>query len=175
MTESMFQMIVLVILGVAALWDVRTLLIPNFFPMALAVLFAVCAIAVPLRAPLELYFLSFAVVAVVVVPLFYAGALGGGDVKLMAATALWFPFFELSAFLFWVSLVGFLLALPIIVFRRLVPAGARTALESTPYGYLATKQGPLPYGLAIFVGTAVAILFPHGMVALARTTAAYLH
>jgi prepilin peptidase CpaA len=109
--------------AVASVWDIRTRRIPN------AVTFGSAAVAVAFHA-LDAGSLSGAtgsvgwsvagwVVGVLLfLPLFLLGAMGAGDVKLLAAMGAWLG----PAAVFWVaiygSVVGGLLALPLVIARR---------------------------------------------------------
>ena len=50
------------------------------------------------------------------------GWLGGGDVKLLAAGALWFGWPDVVSFLVWSMLAGGVLALVLVLARRIAPA-----------------------------------------------------
>lgn len=84
--------------------------------------------------------------------LFALGWMGGGDVKLLAAVACWTGLGGLPSMLSMVLLAGGVLALVLIVARRLVPsvlpAGARLP------GPL-VMDAPLPYAVAILGGAVV--------------------
>jgi prepilin peptidase CpaA len=82
---------------------------------------------------------------------FSAGWLGGGDVKLFAAAALWFDFRSALSFLAIALLSGGVVALAYVLshpFRR-VPVGGRMARR-------------IPYGIAIAVGALAMILMNPG-------------
>ena len=53
--------------------------------------------------------------------LFAAGIFGGGDAKLLAASALWFGWPGIARYIFVVALLGGLLALVILGLRRFAP------------------------------------------------------
>jgi prepilin peptidase CpaA len=72
-----------------------------------------------------------AAVFVVLAAAFYAGMMGGGDVKLAAALALWFPPGATIKFLVFMSLAGGLLTLLILVWHR---AKQREGRPQIPYG-----------------------------------------
>lgn len=73
--------------------------------------------------------------------------MGGGDVKLLAATAVWFGFSQsLSAFIVQTAFWGGLLALLLILLRA--QANRFAVIETVvPAQILATKK--IPYGVAI--------------------------
>jgi prepilin peptidase CpaA len=67
---------------------------------------------------------------------FFLGAMGGGDVKMIGALALWLPFVELMRFLLTMSIVGLLVTL--IFWWRAKRAGPDVKPE-------------IPYGVAIAI------------------------
>ncbi|MBK1660772.1 A24 family peptidase [Paracraurococcus ruber] len=94
------------------------------------------------------------------------GGLGGGDVKLLAACALLVPPGAVPGLVLATALAGGVLALGMLGLRPLVPlpAGPR------PTGLLARvlraeawrirRRGPLPYGVAIALGTFFTLIQP---------------
>lgn len=85
-------------------------------------------------------------------PMFAAGKLGGGDVKLLAATGLWFDFHGALWMLICVALAGGVLALVVLILRAISwseKLRARVVL-------LRPKAG-IPYGIAIASGALVAM------------------
>ena len=83
-------------------------------------------------------------------PLFAAGWLGGGDVKLLAATGTWFSFDGGWRMLATVAVAGGILTLISLLLRRLRPTDSGIALLKRGVG--------VPYGIAIAVGVAATIL-----------------
>ena len=83
--------------------------------------------------------------------MFAAGKLGGGDVKLLAATSLWFDFAGVGTFLIAVALCGGLLALLILLARML-----RQGDGVSPILFL-NKGSGIPYGVAIAAGALFAV------------------
>ena len=85
--------------------------------------------------------------------LFTIGALGGGDVKLLAATALWFDFLGGLRMLLAVALVGGLLTILVLAVRQFRRS---TAGEG---GVASLRRGAgIPYGVAIAVGALTTIV-----------------
>jgi prepilin peptidase CpaA len=120
-------------LVVAAVIDVRTFTISNRLTLAVA-----------LSAPL--YWLSVSlnpwpdmasqvgaavIVFVLLAGAFYAGMMGGGDVKLAAALALWFSPAVTVKFLVLMSVAGGVLTLGIVIWHR---AKRREGRPEIPYG-----------------------------------------
>jgi prepilin peptidase CpaA len=62
---------------------------------------------------------------------FYLGMMGGGDVKLAAAFALWFPIASTVKFLVLMSVAGGVLTLAIVGWHR---AARRKGRPNIPYG-----------------------------------------
>ena len=75
---------------------------------------------------------------------FAAGWLGGGDVKLLAATGLWLDLRSAIGLIAAVFIAGGLVALAYILVRRIVPS--RRKIDS--------RNSRVPYGLAIVAGAA---------------------
>ncbi len=82
--------------------------------------------------------------------LFALRIVGGGDAKLLAASAPWIGFSALPGFLVYVALSGAALALALLVFRR---TPALPLYEQTPW-LMRLHQRPkdIPYGVAIAAG-----------------------
>lgn len=85
------------------------------------------------------------------VPMFAAGKLGGGDVKLLAASGLWFNLHGGLLMILWTLLAGGVLAL-LILFMRLFswPERIRARVAVLRHG------SGIPYGVAIAAGTLIA-------------------
>jgi len=127
----------LVILGLvlmaAAVIDVRTYTIPNWLNLAVALLALLFwwAIALPLWPDAAIRLgVAFAVVALLALA-FYLGMMGGGDVKLAAALALWFPPLATVKLLVIMSFAGGVLTLIMILVHR---AGRKEGRPKIPYG-----------------------------------------
>lgn len=128
-------------LVLAAASDLRRYLIPNWMPAVLAL--GAMVLAFPQSGEeWASRGLSFAVVAAVTVGLWLARTLGGGDVKLLSAAALWMPFSTLPTFALAVSVAGGVQALIVLVLRRVRPAPPAEGLA----------KRPLPYAVAIAAG-----------------------
>src|SRR4051794_39119892 len=121
------------ILLVAAAIDVRTFTISNRLNLTVALLAPVywLSIALPLWPGVGLQLAAGAAVFVVLAGAFYAGMMGGGDVKLAAALALWFSPVSTIKFLVLMSLAGGILTLGILAWHRAKKAEGRPQI---PYG-----------------------------------------
>jgi prepilin peptidase CpaA len=98
---------------------------------------------------------GFVVLAVCFV-FFYRGWIGGGDAKLAAATALWLGWGHLYEYLLYASLLGGVLTLGILEFRKrsLPPALARQPWVVR----LHEPAGGVPYGIALAI--AALLVYP---------------
>lgn len=100
---------------------------------------------------LLLHVAAFALVLSVCFALFAAGAMGGGDAKLLAATSLWFGLgFNLMEYLLISSVIGGALTLGILAYRKspvAVVAGQVDFLRR-----LADPKEKIPYGIALGIG-----------------------
>jgi prepilin peptidase CpaA len=85
-------------------------------------------------------------------PMFAAGKLGGGDVKLLAATGLWFDFHGALWMLICVALAGGALALIVLILRAI--SWSETLRERV---VLLRPKAGIPYGIAIASGALIAM------------------
>ncbi len=142
------------LLGVAAVTDVRGFKIPNWVSAALLLLFIPVAILLPLDAHwLSHVGASVSTLAVGFV-LFLLGWLGAGDVKLMTAVALWAGFSMLAPFIVAVALSGGAFALMLLILRFAIARWP--AARATPGGgslpRVLVSGERVPYGVAIACG-----------------------
>ena len=148
MFNAAFTQLLLVLLAgilvVAAAIDVRTFTISNRLNLTVALLAPVYWLSVALSPwpGMAMQLAGGAVVFVLLAGAFFAGMMGGGDVKLAAALALWFPPVATIKFLVLMSLAGGVLTLAVLAFHRLRKREGRPEI---------------PYGVAIAFG-AIAIL-----------------
>lgn len=144
----------------AALSDWARYLIPNQIPMAVAGLFVVHAGVVLLRGgdPMSLVWSLACGVAVFAggAFLFSQKVLGGGDVKLMSACALWAGPNHIAEFIIVTTLYGALLSAAFLLpaFREKSEAADGQLVGSMT----AALKRRLPYGLAIATGSVVVCL-----------------
>lgn len=124
---------------VAAVWDIRTRTIPNGLNAAMALLAIPYwfAAGLPLWPDMALQLAVAAAVLVLFLAAFSVGAMGGGDVKMVAAVALWLPPYAVLTMLVVMSLAGGVLTLFMLGRHKL--AKAQHQLE-------------IPYGVAIAIG-----------------------
>ena len=122
------------ILIVAAVIDVRTFTISNRLNLTVALLAPVywASVALAPWPDMAVQIAAAATVFVLFACAFYAGMMGGGDVKLAAALALWFSPFATVKFLVLTSLAGGVLTLAVLVWHR---ARNREGRPEIPYGF----------------------------------------
>jgi prepilin peptidase CpaA len=134
-------------LAVAALEDAIRLRISN---LSVAGVLVAALIAMGLQGfPLELWqnWVVFAAILVIGTPLFAAGKVGGGDVKLLAAVGLWVDLPTSVWLVAAVFLAGGVLAILFIAARLLSRSRQRQGKDK-----IGAKG--IPYGLAIVAGAA---------------------
>ena len=121
------------ILVAAAAIDVRTFTISNKLNLTVALLAPLywLSAAVPLWPDVGLQLAAGAGVFVLFAGAFYLGMMGGGDVKLAAALALWFSPQSTVTFLILTSLAGGVLTLGVLAWHR---AKRRQGRPEVPYG-----------------------------------------
>jgi prepilin peptidase CpaA len=143
MFNGLFTELLLIALGVtlivAAVIDVRTFTISNRLNLAVALSAPAYWLSVAL-APwpgMAVQLAAGGIVFLVLAGAFYAGMMGGGDVKLAAALALWLPPAGILKFLALMSIAGGVLTIAILAWHRI------RRCEGRP---------EIPYGVAIAVG-----------------------
>lgn len=139
------------VLVIAAWRDVRDLIIPNYVSLALVALYPFYLGITPMPVDWQASLIGAAIVLVLGFAAFARGWLGGGDAKLLAATALWFEPHLLIAFLFKTALIG--MTMSILVLAK-VHVGIAYAAErlGAPRLRLMLLRDELPYGVAIAGG-----------------------
>jgi prepilin peptidase CpaA len=149
MTNGTFTEILLgtlaLLLLIAAAIDVRTFTISNKLNLTVALLAPLFwwSVALPLWPNVAVQLAMAAGVFALLAVAFYAGMMGGGDVKLAAALALWFSPMSTLKFLIFMSIGGGLLTLVVVAIHRI---RKRQGKPEVPYG-VAIAFG----GLAILI------------------------
>lgn len=163
MPEHFPQLIVLafVLLEVVALlYDVWSLTIPNPVTYGIASLFLIGGLLDPGAVAWLDHLAAGLLVLAICVALFAFRIIGGGDVKLYAATALWFGLSDLPGLLLLVGIAGIALAIVLLSVRNFVPMVAGHLPEHlaryVPRSLLVGEG--VPYGVAI-AGSAIALAF----------------
>lgn len=140
--------------------DFRRLIIPNWAPLALVAAFAIFA-AVHLEWRMVLAHLAVAAVVFAVATAFFiARWMGGGDVKLLTAVALWMGPEHGAPFTFLMAMLGAVLAIGLILIRRYGELAGQSVRELAVFKRLAelARTGECPYGVAI--GLAALVVSP---------------
>jgi prepilin peptidase CpaA len=121
------------ILVFAAIVDMRTFTISNRLNLTVALMAPLywLAVALPLWPGVPIQLAAGGAVFVLMALAFYAGMMGGGDVKLAAALALWFSPNAILKFLILTSLAGGVLTVAVLVWHR---AKKREGRPMIPYG-----------------------------------------
>ncbi len=147
---------------VAALKDATSFTIPNWISLALVAAFAPVALACGVALPQIGLAFGVGVVALLAgMAMFGMGWIGGGDAKLLAASALWLGWPAVMPFILITALCGGALALGLLGLRSvwLRPVAAQGPAW---IGRLATPGAAAPYGVAICAGALAT--FPDGVV-----------
>jgi prepilin peptidase CpaA len=132
----------------AALSDLRTMTIPNTISIVMTIGFVLFAAALGISIETIAYCLLAALITFVVCfGLFAINVMGGGDAKLLTASALWFGFsFPLVVFLVHTAFLGGLLTILILILR--VQAKQFHLLHAFLPSSI-TNGHKVPYGIAI--------------------------
>lgn len=121
------------LLILAAVIDVRTFTISNRLNLTVALLAPLYWLSISLSPwpGVAIQLGAATTVFVLLAGAFYAGMMGGGDVKLAAALALWFSPVSIIKFLVLMSLAGGVLTLVVVALHR---AKQREGRPEIPYG-----------------------------------------
>jgi prepilin peptidase CpaA len=151
---EIFFWVFVALLAVAAMSDAWRLTIPNAISMALAGLFAVAVFFHPISVDWPLHLAAMGIAFAVALVLYRFGVMGGGDLKLMTAVALWIGLYDLPQLAIAIAVAGGVFALAIIVLRRLLTGVlvAQGSLTSLALPRLLLPGEPVPYGVAISAG-----------------------
>ena len=145
-TDALLALLAILLI-VAAVIDVRTFTISNGLNACVALLAPVYwwSIGLPLWPDAAIQVAVAAAVFAALAATFYIGMMGGGDVKLAAAIALWFKPVTTLKFLVIMSLAGGLLTLVVLLIHK---KRANPPLDEEGK----VMRPEVPYGVAIAVG-----------------------
>jgi prepilin peptidase CpaA len=135
-----------------AVKDATSYTIPNWISLALLAAFPVAALAggLPLMAAGQHFGVGAAVLLIGMV-MFMLRWVGGGDAKLMAASALWLGWPAVMNFMLETALAGAAVSLVVLLMRS-TPVRPLALLGPAWVVRLAEPRGDIPYGLAIAAG-----------------------
>ena len=141
-----------ILLIVAAAQDAMRLRISNVTVLLVIAAAVAAAVIAGLQRDLWQNLVVFFVLLVAGTPLFAAGKLGGGDVKLLAAVGLWFSIKSAAWMLIAVLLAGGVLALVVLALRAFNWSEA-----ARDRAVILRPKGGIPYGVAIAAGVLIAM------------------
>ena len=151
------------LMAMAAVEDFRRLIIPNLVPAGLCLLWPVYLVTAPTVLAAALAALGCAAAVLLVGALLFSrGLIGGGDVKLLAAAALWAGPSAIPTLLLLTGLFGGLLCLVL-----LTPLGTHFAavgqvvLDRANAPGDGKKPAVVPYGVAIAAAAVVTTIPPN--------------
>jgi len=154
--DNIFVYIFVLVLLYGSVRDVVTFEIPNYISVASGLLFFPAAFLAHFSLIEVLYNLGAgASVLLIGVGLFFCNVIGAGDVKMLSSAAVWAGFPGLPMLLLSVSLVGGVLVLILIVFRRFELASRWRHVD---WLFNLHSEKGVPYGVAISFGTI--LIFP---------------
>ncbi|CAN7250548.1 A24 family peptidase [Pararhizobium sp. LjRoot238] len=151
MIEAAIFVILPLCLAIAGFSDLFTMTIPNRVSAILLTAFIVVAPLAGLSlAMIGMHLLAGVIVFSVCFTLFALNVMGGGDAKLLTASAVWFGLnSSLFEFVIYVSIFGGLLTLLILMMRKQENAILASGL---PVPHLLFTAKKIPYGIAIGAG-----------------------
>jgi len=159
--QTAFLALAIAILAIIAYGDVRTRRIPNALAVAIAMLGMVRMILGNDLAEVGCTLAAAAAVLAGAILLFSRDIVGGGDAKLVAATALLIGYHDLFGFFFLMSLCGAALALAILARDMLGPWLWRLS-HHPAMPPVATAAAPMrstvPYGAAIAAAGVIVLI-----------------
>lgn len=161
----LFCLIVALGLGLAAaLSDWRGLIIPNIYPAGILLAFVPAYAAFWFFAQgsdvfegILSHLAGFGLVFLGSFALFSFNMFGAGDSKLCSAFAIWVGLKGLSAFIFYMAVIGGVLGLVTIMLKRHKPFPA--AREGTWIARAQAGENSVPYGIAITGGALIAFVW----------------
>lgn len=159
--KSLFHDGVLIIAAVtmlvAALSDIKKLIISNRLCLFLAALFPLYVITAPHEVMWLHHVLIGAAVLVIGFAMFAMNFLGGGDVKMLAAASLWAGPKMIATLLVFTSFAGGLLALAFAAAALYRAYVLKVETRSETNEIIPWHKTPVPYGVAIACGGVTAL------------------
>lgn len=116
---SILLAILAMLLVIAAVGDVRSRIIPNWLNAAIALLAIPFWLAAGISGHDVMIQLGLAaVVLAIFAGCFMIGMMGGGDVKMLTAIALWMPLDKMFTLLVWMAIGGGILTIGMLIYYR---------------------------------------------------------
>ena len=141
----------IVLLALAAGWDLASYTIPNFIPVSVLLAFVLFGIFSRQNAAFyEAHALATLIALLAGFVLFALGYIGGGDAKLFAGVAAWLGLHDLMTYVLVASLFGGALTLVLLSVRRF-PLPATLAGRAWIVRLHEPRAG-IPYGVALAAG-----------------------
>ncbi|MDP6874410.1 MAG: prepilin peptidase [Alphaproteobacteria bacterium] len=157
MVTLMLSLVFPVVMVLAMVTDLRTFEIPNRLTLVLVLAYPLAALSAGFAWQQILWAFALAVMVLLAgIVMFVLKIMGGGDGKLMAAAALWTGQELISEFLAITALAGGLLALTLLLYRRMPLSPALSELPTL--SQLHEKKQDVPYAIAI--GIAGLAIYP---------------
>lgn len=132
-------------------FDVTRYIIPNWLVGALLAVYPLAVMMARHPVDWKMAVAGMAVVLVVGYFIFAMKWMGGGDIKLITACALWVGLKNLPDFLFIVALIGGVFALSLWGVRKALPF-IPPKPDAPPLPRILKQGEPVPYGVAIAFG-----------------------
>jgi prepilin peptidase CpaA len=155
--QNLITIVGIALFILAACSDLKTFRIPNVLVAAVALL-AVTRLIVIGDPSVALYTVgASAVLLVVGFILFWQGFVGGGDAKLLTATALLVDYHDLFSFLVFMSICGAVLSLAVLVTQWSL--SRQSVVVTSPDQPQPKTKLAVPYGVAIATAGGVTLLF----------------
>ena len=145
-------------LSVLVLWamasDVYCYRIPNIVNLSIILLFPIALLVTNSPLNWQNALIAFAIVFSIGFILFVANIMGGGDVKMLAALALWLEYGQsLLDFFLIMSIIGGIFTIFLIFSRKYSPFIAlKLNRDATKIPQIFSHGEPVPYGIAIGIG-----------------------
>lgn len=151
----------------AAVYDARSMTIPNWISIVLALGYVPVAFIVGLPVADIGWSVGIGFIALVIgIALFAFRILGGGDAKLLAASAMWVGLSGLLPFVLYTALAGGALSLLLLTVRKWMPL-MPIVVGPQWIQRLLEPKGDIPYGIAIAV--AAVLVYPQTALVIAST------
>ena len=136
----------------AGIYDLLTLKIPNWLTGGLALLFFPCAFLFLSWEQAGANLFTAFVILLIGLTAFRFGWVGGGDVKLCTVCTLWLGWPLVMPFLFWMSILGAVVALACLLLRG--PRFAHLPFPAWTPDWLLNPSSGIPYGAPMAIAAA---------------------